>query len=442
MSITTYFNINYFFGTNTKCKSSFSNLLPSILSLQIWSLVLILMIVLSIVVLSLETVLELRQAPEPFWQMLPNITEKKLVYILENSEPHTALVWIEIVTLVVLTFEFVARLTTAPDKRHFCKGLLNIADLLSIIPIWVMIGLELSHVDFSRKEKGAVVFAYYFMMLLRMLRLFRLFKLVKHYKTLKILLMAIKASYKELILLIILLTMGVIIYANLMFFVEVEYDNFMSIPEGFWWAIITMTTVGYGDLYPKSALGQVIGSACAITGILVIALPVPVIANNFHAFYASAQAVQRMREREEKEIMKEHNLSKNKGKEKGSSEKKRQKEEQKDKVEEAETKFPESLTIDNLISKSPETDALTPPDNLPDVWYNKGHANYLLDNFDDDKWIELYLTKCHQATTIQIQKWWIRACNRGHALTYIPIWLCVHVLMRRSMYICEYILRT
>ena len=206
-------------------------------------------------------------------------------------------------SLIVLTVEFFSRLASAPDKKKFCKGLLNIADLLSIIPIWVMVALYVAKVDFSKKEKGAVVFAYYFMMLLRMLRLFRLFKLVKHYKTLRILLMAIKASYKELLLLIILLTMGVIIYANLMFFVEVEYDNFMSIPEGFWWAIITMTTVGYGDYFPKSAIGQVIGSMCAITGILVIALPVPVIANNFHAFYASAQAVQRMRDREEHDLL-------------------------------------------------------------------------------------------------------------------------------------------
>ena len=324
------------------------------------------MVVLSIIVLSLETVLGLRQGPPSFWEALPNVTEKRLVFILENSEPHEALVWIEIVTLVVLTFEFVARLSTAPDKREFCKGLLNIADLLSIIPIWVMIALELSNVDLSRKEKGAVVFAYYFMMLLRMLRLFRLFKLVKHYKTLRILLMAIKASYKELILLIILLTMGVIIYANIMFFVEVEYDNFMSIPEGFWWAIITMTTVGYGDLYPKSALGQVIGSACAITGILVIALPVPVIANNFHAFYASAQAVQRMRAREEREIMDEHREAKEKERDKKAGKPEKVKGEPECEVE-SEGKLPESLAIDKLISQPAEEAALTGSNQLPRV---------------------------------------------------------------------------
>lgn len=339
--------------------------------LQIWSLLIILMIVLSIVVLSLETILQLRQAPDAFWETLPNITEKRLVYILENSEPHDALTWIEIVTLIVLTIEFALRMATAPDKKKFCKALLNIADLVSIIPIWVMIGLELADVDFSRREKGAVVFAYYLMMLLRMLRLFRLFKLVKHYKTLKILLMAIKASYKELILLIILLTMGVIIYANIMFFVEVEYDNFMSIPEGFWWAIITMTTVGYGDLCPKSPLGQVIGSACAITGILVIALPVPVIANNFHAFYASAQAVQRMRNREEKDIARhqEQNAEVDRKRHEAKDRKPDLKDEEQhlNQPETTGSNFPEPLTIDHLVNKALSTELLSKSDNLPPV---------------------------------------------------------------------------
>ncbi len=254
----------------------------------------ILMIAVSIAVLSLETVIPLRQAPEWFWDTLPNITERKLVYVLENSEPHVALVWVEVITLMVLTVEFFMRFISCPHKKKFAKSFLNIADVIGIMPIWIMIILYFTETELQGREKGAIVFAYYFMMCLRLLRVFRLFKLVKHYKTLKILLLAIKASYRELLLLVILLTMGVIIYANLVYFVEVEYDNFMSIPEGFWWAIVTMTTVGYGDIYPKSGLGYLVGSLCAITGILVIALPVPVIANNFSTYYQSALAWERM----------------------------------------------------------------------------------------------------------------------------------------------------
>ncbi|ESN99998.1 hypothetical protein HELRODRAFT_83622, partial [Helobdella robusta] len=63
-----------------------------------------------------------------------------------------------------------------------------------------------------------------------------------------------------------------------------------SIPVGLWWAIVTMTTVGYGDMTPKTYLGMLVGSVCALTGVLTIALPVPVIVSNFALFYSHTQA--------------------------------------------------------------------------------------------------------------------------------------------------------
>ena len=150
----------------------------------------------SIFVLSLETVLSLRQAPDHFWRILPNITEGKLAYILENSEPHDVLIWLEVITLALLTVELAARFIVAESKRKFCMDLLNIADLISVVPIWIVISLHFTHVQLPKREKGIVVFAYYSMMCLRLFRLFRLIKLVKHYKTLRILMLALKASYK------------------------------------------------------------------------------------------------------------------------------------------------------------------------------------------------------------------------------------------------------
>ncbi|OAF64419.1 hypothetical protein A3Q56_07870 [Intoshia linei] len=71
---------------------------------------------------------------------------------------------------------------------------------------------------------------------------------------------------------------------------ENPHNQFTSIPVGFWWAVVTMTTVGYGDITPKTYIGMTIGAFCALAGVLCLALPVPVIVNNFAQFYSHTKA--------------------------------------------------------------------------------------------------------------------------------------------------------
>ena len=90
---------------------------------------------------------------------------------------------------------------------------------------------------------------------------------------------------------------GTLIFSTMIFFAEFnEEDTFHSIPMGFWWSIVTMTTVGYGDTFPKSAMGYLVGSLCAVAGMLATAMPIPVIANSFHLYYTYARIRRKLNE--------------------------------------------------------------------------------------------------------------------------------------------------
>lgn len=189
---------------------------------------------------------------------------------------------VETICICWFSFELVVRFTCSPSKMHFFKDVMNTIDFFAIIPYFVTLGTELA------KDKGTQPsMSLALIRVIRLVRVFRIFKLSRHSKGLQILGQTLKASLRELALLIFFLFIGVIVFSSAAYFAEVDRPNtaFTSIPEAFWWAVVSMTTVGYGDMYPETVGGKLVGSMCAIAGVLTISLPVPVIVSNFSYFY-------------------------------------------------------------------------------------------------------------------------------------------------------------
>ena len=128
--------------------------------------------------------------------------------------------------------------------------------------------------------------------ILRIIRIARIFKLVRHSTGLQVLAYTMKESVRELTLLALLLAMGVTLFATLVYYAEehVPGTKFKSIIEALWWATVSMTTVGYGDMNPETTYGKIIGCGCCVSGVLIIALPIPTIVGNFSKYYSEHQS--------------------------------------------------------------------------------------------------------------------------------------------------------
>ncbi len=200
------------------------------------------------------------------------------------TAPHSILDLIDLTCYVFFTIEFIFRFIFFPNKKLFFTSGPNIIDLLTLMPFY----LELIVHGISSKEqyKRSLIDALFVM---KILRIFRIFRLIRHNKGLQVLVYTITASIKEIFLLIMFLMIGILIFASLIYYTDHRNGEFKSIPDAFWWAAVTMTTVGYGDAVPRSDLGHVVGVFCAIGGVLMIAFTVPVIVNNFLLFYLQVQ---------------------------------------------------------------------------------------------------------------------------------------------------------
>ncbi|XP_026114281.1 potassium voltage-gated channel subfamily C member 1 [Carassius auratus] len=201
---------------------------------------------------------------------------------------------VELVCSVWFVFEFVMRVVSCPSKPRFFMNVMNIVDLLALFP-W-----------FSRCCSSMYCWkAMSFLHVMRCIRVFRIFKLMQHVFGVRVLNHALRASATSLCTLPLVFLICTLIFGTMFFLTEFENENayFSDISSCFWWAVVTLTTVGYGDVLPISGPGKLVGSLCAMVGVLLIILPLPIIINNFIKFSSLLKTKYSMPRTKEKHIV-------------------------------------------------------------------------------------------------------------------------------------------
>nr|XP_055042291.1 potassium voltage-gated channel subfamily F member 1a [Misgurnus anguillicaudatus] len=202
---------------------------------------------------------------------------------------HPSLEAIETACIIWFTVEYILRFVSSSNKVRFMLSFMNIVDFLAIMPFYVV--LILTHLGTAMMELANVQQA---VQALRIMRIARIFKLARHSSGLQTLTYALKSSLKELGLLLMYMGIGIFLFSALGYTLEQSHPEtmFTSIPQSFWWAIITMTTVGYGDIYPKTTLGRCNAAVSFLCGVIAIALPIHPIINNFVIFYSKQRVLE------------------------------------------------------------------------------------------------------------------------------------------------------
>ncbi|XP_053970456.1 potassium voltage-gated channel protein Shaker isoform X4 [Hylaeus volcanicus] len=259
---------------------------------RVVAIISVFVILLSIVIFCLETLPEFKHYK--VFNTTLNVTKIEEDEVPDITDPFFL---IETICIIWFTFELSVRFLACPNKLNFFRDVMNFIDIIAIIPYFITLGtvmaengedFDLPKAPVSPQDKSTnQAMSLAILRVIRLVRVFRIFKLSRHSKGLQILGRTLKASMRELGLLIFFLFIGVVLFSSAVYFAEAGSENsfFKSIPDAFWWAVVTMTTVGYGDMTPVGVWGKIVGSLCAIAGVLTIALPVPVIVSNFNYFY-------------------------------------------------------------------------------------------------------------------------------------------------------------
>ena len=182
----------------------------------------------------------------------------------------TVLAALEWTFTVVFTLEYIARLACLPRPLRYARSTLGIIDLVAVLPTWAALFFPGLHALINVR-------------LLRMLRLFRILKLAAYVEEYRALGRALMASRRKILVFLSFVLLVVVIMGTIMYAVEGPANGFTNVPVSVYWAISTMTTVGFGDITPKTGLGRFIASVMMLIGWGTLAVPTGIVSAEFTA---------------------------------------------------------------------------------------------------------------------------------------------------------------
>lgn len=211
----------------------------------------------------------------------------------------------EVVIISIFLFDYIVRFVCCKYPFKFLFNFLNVIDILSILPFFIELMINDSNISA--------------LAVLRLFRLFRVFKMTRHSQIMQMFFKAIKRAQEGIIFLIFLMGMFIIFFGTCVYYAEISWCNqdqygnwiyfrgdligeitvFQSIPRSMWWCLVTLTTVGYGDMFPVTVAGKIVASITMICSLITIAFPVTLLASAF-----SAEADEYMTKKIKKEKLK------------------------------------------------------------------------------------------------------------------------------------------
>jgi voltage-gated potassium channel len=198
-----------------------------------------------------------------------------------NDRYESAFYYFEMGSVAVFSVEYILRLWSCTIDEKYAHPVLGrlryavtplaLVDLVAIAPFYPLAFLGIRTVDTT------------FVRALRLLRLMRLFKTTRYFQSFRIMGRVLRAKKEQIVITLLVVVMLLVLLSSLMFFVErsAQPDKFSSIPAAMWWGVSALTTVGYGDVYPVTTVGKVVGAIISLLGIGLFAMPAGIVASGF-----------------------------------------------------------------------------------------------------------------------------------------------------------------